>query len=414
MVAYKKQAQIAFQAPLLNVAGFSIKSNIELQEILTNKTIVVIKNISNSPLLENTVGFNFLLSFYNYHSGTRFNVNDVMNSSFDFKRFKNFVHEKIFDRELVINQSEEYMFWKKFRNLEDRFKAKANQLHNYISDVYNKLYADEYSLLCPNVIAELRMFIDAYEAMYVAFKDKKREQLDPMTLEPIVSFEHIRKTMEIVLYEMKDFDIRTLVIALLHDSIEDCKGYNKSVLKYKYGQYIANCVDMLTKKDWRMYLTYDQRKWYNERQDMINNIKEWIELNNEWYSLLSNLAEDKDINRALEDEIRQLKKEVKKWFEIPAKKLRNKEYFGHLKELENVEYLSLLERDFLLVKCADRVQNLRSMAGLPLAKIDRKSDETEKYFLDPLKKHNRMAYKMVVSELEKVKHYMKKQQYIKK
>lgn len=80
-------------------------------------------------------------------------------------------------------------------------------------------------------------------------------------------------------------------------------------------------------------------------------------------------------------------------YEKIAKERRNIDYFGHLDELND---------DYLDVKFADRIHNLRDMSGVTKEKALRKIAETEKYFLAVAQKRNPSAYHIMISEIDRL------------
>ncbi|MBU0626944.1 hypothetical protein KKG31_00060 [Patescibacteria group bacterium] len=76
-------------------------------------------------------------------------------------------------------------------------------------------------------------------------------------------FTHLKSVMEIVLRELPGANINRVVIALLHDVVEDIPGYSFETLFTIYGDYIANGVDSLSKKDWHDYLSEEEEIEYS-------------------------------------------------------------------------------------------------------------------------------------------------------
>ena len=80
-------------------------------------------------------------------------------------------------------------------------------------------------------------------------------------------------------------------------------------------------------------------------------------------------------------------------FEDRAKARRNEDYFGHLDQLND---------DYLDIKFADRIHNLRDMSGVTKEKALRKIAETEKYFLAVAQKRNPTAYHIMITEIDRL------------
>ncbi|MBU0626943.1 hypothetical protein KKG31_00055 [Patescibacteria group bacterium] len=77
-----------------------------------------------------------------------------------------------------------------------------------------------------------------------------------------------------------------------------------------------------------------------------------------------------------------------------AKERRNQDYFGHLSELND---------DYLAVKMADRIHNLRTMDNFSSKKIYYKLRETEKYFFHVAKERMPEAYFIMKNEVARLK-----------
>jgi (p)ppGpp synthase/HD superfamily hydrolase len=90
-------------------------------------------------------------------------------------------------------------------------------------------------------------------------------------------------------------------------------------------------------------------------------------------------------------------KEKLRKFEDIGKERRNEDYFGHLDQLND---------DYLDVKFADRIDNLRDMEHLSREEIEKKVEETEKYFLHVAEKRNPTAYKLITNEIDHLKKFL--------
>jgi len=64
-----------------------------------------------------------------------------------------------------------------------------------------------------------------------------------------------------------------------------------------------------------------------------------------------------------------------------------------------------LNDNYLDVKFADRIHNLRDMNGVDKDKAIRKVRETENYFLGIAKKRNPIAYELLLKEIKILKEY---------
>lgn len=159
--------------------------------------------------------------------------------------------------------------------------------------------------------------------------------------------------MEILLREIPNPNLNKIIIALLHDVQEDIPEY-EDVVRRIYWEYIADWVNALSKKSWKLYL---------------------------------NKSEIKELEECTDDECR-------KKIEGEAKERRNEDYFWHLDSLND---------DYLDVKFADRLHNLRDMNWVTREKAIRKVRETERYFLDIAKNRNPKAYELMTIEIKRLK-----------
>jgi len=229
----------------------------------------------------------------------------------------------------------------KYEDLIENFKERCN----YVMRSSTKYYLDIYEILFlplgmskSDVKTIMLQFNNAYHMMKDVFHMKKRESKDEETGEFIRYFDHLKETMEIILYELPFPNMDKILTALLHDVREDIPGIRYKTLEVLFGKNVADGVEELSKKDWRKYFTEDEKK-------------KFINLN---------LKVDID-------------KKTYKEMKIIAKKRRTKDYFWHLHKLDE---------DDLDVKFADRIHNLRTLDHCDIGKIVKKIIETEKYFMD--------------------------------
>lgn len=90
--------------------------------------------------------------------------------------------------------------------------------------------------------------------------------------------------------------------------------------------------------------------------------------------------------------------------------------WANKKELVEQYFNRLLkckDKDVILVKLADRIDNLRTMNVFRPEKIKRKILETEKYLLPLAKEYSPKAYKLMLSEIAKLKLDLSKKEHIK-
>ena len=201
---------------------------------------------------------------------------------------------------------------------------------------------------------DMRKFLAAYHIVKRVFEETHREWIKPWEEKPERYFNHLTWTMDIVLNELPNPNIDTVIISLLHDCIEDVEWMDYKTLKSIFWEYIAKWVESLSKKDLEEYYL---SKFEIERLNQYE----------------KNKRDD-------------LKKELIK----SAKEKRQDHYFWHLDELDD---------NILNVKFADRIHNLRTLDSLSQEKIVKKIRETEKYFLPVAKKRNPTAYKILKAEI---------------
>ena len=167
-------------------------------------------------------------------------------------------------------------------------------------------------------------------------------------------FEHLRAVANIVL-ELENPNIEKVLIALLHDSIEDT-NIDYHTLKILFWEKIALAVQALSKADESEYEAAET---------------------------------------------------------LSAKEVRNMDYFSHLESFETMkshieklvleDWLDLSEQDLIEitkntidVKLADRIHNLSTQWDENnISKVERKLEETKKYFLNIAKEVNIDAYEKI-------------------
>ena len=171
---------------------------------------------------------------------------------------------------------------------------------------------------------------------------------------PVRYFEHLKEVMKIVLHELPNPSVEKLIIALLHDVVEDIDRYTIDFVRAKYGDRIADGVEALSKKNRRLYLSEPEQ------------------------ASIHGLPTD---NPHYQNTV------------STAKERRNQDYFGHLGQLP----------DYILdIKFADRIHNLRDLAHLDIATIERKVAETERYFMHIAAERNPIAHQLLEAELHKL------------
>lgn len=82
--------------------------------------------------------------------------------------------------------------------------------------------------------------IDAYEMASSVHAGKLRNDGTPY-------FDHIARTVMILMDELSVYDTDVVIAALLHDVLEDSRTITRDVLEYNFGSYVAYIVETLTK-----------------------------------------------------------------------------------------------------------------------------------------------------------------------
>lgn len=293
--------------------------------------------------------FIILIDKFNKIHESEYSFGQILYSKSRFRAFYDFVFYLLALWKLQIHESAINNFMTRLEELQNKYYQNVRSIEKYYDEIIEKVYPKWTTKKSKKLQHEMYRFEQAYSLVKMIFEDEKRDGWERY-------FEHLKWTMEIILREIDSPNLDRIIIALLHDLEEDLPEY-KEVVRKLYGDYIADGVAVLSKKDWKLYLT-------EEELEKLENC---------------------------EDE------ECKKIEEI-AKERRNQDYFGHLDQLND---------DYLAVKLADRIHNLRDMDARNKEKILKKIQETEKYFLEVAKKRNPTAYDLLMVEINKLREKIK-------
>lgn len=215
-------------------------------------------------------------------------------------------------------------------------------------------------------IREAKEELYKMEMSYIIAKDAHRKQYRESWER---YFEHVREVAHIVLRELPNPSLKKVIIAILHDIVEDT-DVDYHTIKNLFWSEIADWVLKISKNDFSFYIeNIKDRNLRNDARFIYWKKSRWGELSTE------ELKKLKHINSVL------------KW-------IRNVDYFWHMKDLDN---------DTLDVKFADRIHNLRTQWSCSKDKIIRKIKETEEYFMDLAKRRNYKAYELMLVEINKLK-----------
>ncbi len=232
--------------------------------------------------------------------------------------------------------------------------------------------------------------------------------------------EHLRETSLILLREKKDVSFDEIIIALLHDIIEDTDMDFRSI-KFLFWEKISLAVSLISKKSPLEYIPEDDEENYEKKEELQ---KSWLlngnnKIKTKYLKIYKQIKEErekeKDTPLSSKQNIKKLQQElppnweelIEKYFKLydnkGYKKTRNDEYFWHMKNLEEFKkytkksakglWCNLDEDDLekvientLSAKFADRIHNLRTteiktdFSPKNIEKANKKIEETKKYF----------------------------------
>lgn len=365
----------------------------ELENILDIKVPqLVVKKMEDNMDIEDTYVFKFLLSYFNKAHWKNLSADNLLYSRSSFDAFIEFILSCILKRYLIIQEQCENQFLLGVKNIRKKYNQNLRSIDIYYDLIVEKIfYPKGLTKKDPEVREQMYFFDQAYSLMKVAFKDNKRESGERY-------FDHIKWVMDIIVGELPNPNLDKILIALLHDVQEDVPEYADSV-RLIYGDYIADWVNALSKKPRENYLTQDDLiicwKDLEEKTRILSCATAKIIKR---YPDKSFMAEKKIKEKDLipymnekELERYQLIEKKLKPFADKAKERRNEDYFGHLEDLND---------DYLDVKFADRIHNLRDTRWLTREKAIRKVKETQKYFLEVAKNRNTKAYDLMMDAIQ--------------
>lgn len=212
-----------------------------------------------------------------------------------------------------------------------------DKLRLYSKKIRYTIYKEK-ELKDPEVQKWLKLFQTAFLEMEWLFGEIPRTEWKWKTW-----FDHVLWVLNNIL-AWPNPNIEQCVIAMLHDSVEEIKGYTVQHIKEVYGEEIANSINNLSKEPLAYYVKW---KW--------------------WKNIKLNEMEDENRNELINEITR---------------KTRREHYYGNIcnREPNDID-----------VKFADRLHSLETMyiyqkdwtIILDKEKLIKKMWETEKYFLIP-------------------------------
>ena len=338
-----------------------------MRKIMKNRAIIT-EIPDDVIILEQCDVFKLLLKVFSKRVKETVKPKTFLKDLKKLEEFDEFTRNEMLQNKFPVIISPEAM--PKVKNLINDFKRRywyiVTWSDKYYVEIRDKLYWKD--LENPEKIEkikeDMRKFLAAYHIVKSVFEKISREWIKPWEEAPERYFNHLTSTMDIVLNELPNPNINTVVIALLHDSIEDIKWINEKVIASIFWKKIAEWVKSLSKKDLEEYYL---SQYEIDKLEVLEN--------------------DPNISKEKAEEI-------KKDLLAKAKLERQDDYFWHLWKLDD---------DILTIKFADRIHNLRTLDWMSKEQVIKKIKETEKYFLPIAKERNPVALKLINREILRLK-----------
>lgn len=352
------------------------------------KTRTTITSVPDDVIiLEQCEAFKLIMKLYSMKVWSTIKPSDFLNDLFLLENFDEFVRNEMLTNSLPVLITPEAM--PRVSNLVGDFKKRYGYIvtssDKYYVEIRNKLFWEKVSdpKMEDSIKKDMRTFLVAYHLVKKLFEEVNREGIKEWEEKPERYFNHLTGTMNIVLNELPNPNINTVVMAMLHDSIEDIELIDQKVVTSIFWEYLSKWVYSLSKKDLEAY--YLSPYEVERLQTMDKEIKK---LASEWDDLGNKTENDRRIKEL---------KDMRKIIVEKAKLERQDHYFWHLDELDD---------NYLTVKFADRIHNLRTLDGMWIESIVKKIKETEKYFLPVAEKRNEVALELMLIEIRKLKKFL--------
>lgn len=339
--------------------------------------------------------FEILIDKFNEIYDKKYSFDQILYSKSRFRAFYDFVFSLTLSWKLKIKEWNLNNFMLKLEELQDEYSQNARSIDKYYDEIVETIYYPQWlTKKSEKVKQAMYYFEQAYSLMKLVFEKEERDSGERY-------FEHLKWVMEIILRDLDNPNLNKILIALLHDIQEDMPEYADSV-RIIYGDYIADGVNSLSKRPRENYLTSEELNgcwcYLQEKKAMFDIVAKRIIKKYPDKSFISEkkIKEKELILYMTEEELQKYRliEDILKPFVEKTKERRNQDYFGHLDELND---------DYLDVKLADRIHNLRDMDARNKEKILRKIEETEKYFMEVAKRRNPKAYKILCEEIARLK-----------
>lgn len=339
---------------------------------------IVIKEIpTDIKQLEDSRLFNFLVKTFINYTNNNPNIFDKYKNIYWLWKNESINLEQIKANNSLLKHFEDYIqylsltwqitidkkcIWRVIELKKDFEKRSYNVLQwtsviKYYDEIYARIFWPVWLTKNDKTVkSQLLAFNHAYHMMKHGFSWKVRKW-KLFNEEATRYFEHLKWTMEIVLRELPNPNMTKIILALLHDCKEDL-WLPLEDIKILFWEEIAEWVELLSKNSYKYYFTQDEKDFFEEMESRW--LCDWIEC-----------------------------KEII----LTAKSIRNHQYFSDL---------DLHDDNVLGVKFADRLHNLRTISTMPLNHIIRKTNETKEYFLKVAEKRNKIAYQLLMDEINKL------------
>lgn len=265
-------------------------------------------------------------------------------------------------------------------------------IEEYYLKIRDKCFTEEDKQNPYKVAETMEMFNLAYNLSKFKFNNIQRSSGERY-------FEHLLAVVDLYLDNEKNPTFNWVMIALLHDIIED-SDIDCDTLSYLFGEQIAHWVQSLSKKSVQIYLKKD-----TEKDDFEKWKEEWI-LNEDYQ--ISDSFQNKKYLGELDNEELSIYKKYKR-IHKKYRNLRNIEYFDSFLEWWLRDDLWPEDTTNVRVKIYDRIHNVTTFSWFWIDNIDKifsKIDETITYFLPITQRHHPDLHEILVRELKKIMEFL--------
>lgn len=140
---------------------------------------------------------------------------------------------------------------------------------------YDSFFARITPWMAPSDIQNIQI---AYLLAKSGHRYQKRNEIDDNG-QPIRYFEHVRQVALYAIDELECKDANTIIVALLHDSLEDTKRITEQMIEHLFGKEVVSDVKLLSKLPKEGYYERlikfgNNRVWFLKLIDRICNLRE--------------------------------------------------------------------------------------------------------------------------------------------